>query len=216
MLFDLDGTLVDTIELILSSHEHTLREHLRSPRIPSRSEIILNLGRSLPDTLLDYAEADRAANAAEMAEQMLQTYRDYQKANHDHLIRPFEGMREVLIELRNRGYGLGVVTSKMQVTARLALDTYDLGDLLPLGVFWEDTKKHKPDPAPLLEAVRKGGLVPARTVYIGDSIHDIAAGKAAGMKTIAALWGPFDPRDLQLVGPDTMAKSPRDLLEILQ
>ena len=215
VLFDLDGTLVDTTELILLSHEHTLRQHLRGTWQPTRKELINNLGRSLVETLHEYAVADEAANVAEASEQMLQTYRDYQQANHDRLIRPFGGMRETLVELRDRGYTLGVVTSKMEATARLALETYELSALLPLGVFHDDTERHKPDPTPLLEAARKGKLNPAGTVYIGDSIHDVAAGKAAGMRTIAALWGPFDPLDLELAGPDAFATSPPDLLRLL-
>lgn len=215
MLFDLDGTLVDTTELILRAHEHTLKAHLKGAWFPSRAELILQQGRSLPQTLLEFATADQAANAAEAAEQMLQTYRDYQLANHDDLIRPFEGVREALEALRERGFKLGVVTSKMEAASRLALDRYDLGEFFPFGVFFDDTTRHKPDPAPLLEAFRKGDLDPGRTVYVGDSIHDVAAGKAAGVRTIAALWGPFERRDLELAAPDAMAASPADLLALL-
>lgn len=215
ILFDLDGTLVDTTELILSSHEHTLRRHLRGSWRPTRRELLFNLGRSLPETLRDYAAADEAANVAEAAEQMLQTYRDYQQANHDLLIRQFDGMKEALKALETRGYVLGLVTSKMESTARLAMDRYDLSGLLPLGVFHDDTVRHKPDPEPLLAAARKGNLQPGRTLYVGDSVHDVAAGKAAGMRTLAALWGPFERHDLELAEPDALAGSPQDLLDLL-
>lgn len=214
VLFDLDGTLVDTTELILQTHEHMLDRHIRTAWRPTRRDLILVQGRSLPQTLLEFAQADQAANAAEAAEQMLQTFRDYQDANHDRLIRPFQGMRETLETLSKRGYMLGVVTSKREETARLALDRYDLSRFLPLGVFFDDTTRHKPDPEPLLLAMRKGNLQPARTAYVGDSIHDVAAGKAAGILTVAALWGPFDPRDLQLAEPDEMADSPAALLDL--
>ncbi|MDP9378862.1 MAG: HAD-IA family hydrolase [Chloroflexota bacterium] len=215
VLFDLDGTLVDTTELIISSHEHTLRQHLRSGWQPTRRDILRNVGRSLFETLHDYAVADKAADVAEASEQMLRTYRDYQRANHDDMIRPFEGMSETLGILRERGYTLGVVTSKLEENARLALDMYDLGGYFPLGVFHDDTERHKPDPAPLLLAVRKGGLDAPRTVYVGDSIHDMAAGRAAGMRTVAALWGPFPREDLELEHPEAFAKSPPALLELL-
>lgn len=215
ILFDLDGTLVNTIDLILASHAHTVREHFGNARVPARKEIIANLGRSLPDTLREYVEAmaDEAAGAGETAEQMLQTYRDYQRANHDRLIRPYEGMYETLLELRRRGYTLGVVTSKMYATARMALDSYQLAELLPLGVYWEDTEKHKPDPEPLLAALHKGGLRAEETVYVGDSVHDIAAAHAAGIRVIAARWGPFDLEDLLLFKPDFVAETPRSLLD---
>jgi len=217
VLFDLDGTLVDTTELILASHAHVIERRFSGRPLPTRRELIQNLGRSLPETLLEYAVAatENAQQAAESAEQMLQTYRDYQTANHDRMIRPFEGMRETLERLRDRGYTLGVVTSKMQATARLALDHYDLSELLPLGVFHDDTERHKPDPAPLLHALRKGGLSANETVYVGDSIHDVAAGRAADVYTIAALWGPFDRADLELAGPDALASEPQDLPKLL-
>lgn len=215
VLFDLDGTLVDTTELILSSHEHTLRRHLRNREQPERYEILRNLGRSLVETLHEYAVADRAANVAESAEQMLQTYRQYQRANHDDMIRPFEGMRETLEALRERGYTLGVVTSKMEANARPALEMYGLSSLVPLGVFHDDTELHKPNPAPLLLAAEKGGLAISRTLYVGDSIHDMAAGRAAGMRTLAALWGPFPQADLELENPDAFASSPLGLLDLL-
>ncbi len=214
VLFDLDGTLVDTTELIVSSHEHVLQAHLTGRTSVPRAEIIRNLGRSLPETLLEYAVADRQADAAERAEQMLQTYRDYQSANHDKMIRPFPGVREMLQGLRERGYALGVVTSKMQATARLALEMYDLQDLLPLGVYHDDTDRHKPDPAPLVEAMLRGGLAPRETAYVGDSIHDMAAGRAAGVRTLAALWGPFDRADLELERPDALVAAPEDLLHL--
>ncbi len=106
---------------------------------------------------------------------------------------------------------LGVVTSKMQATARLALEMYELQDLLPLGVYHDDTDRHKPDPAPLIEAMRRGGLAPRETAYVGDSIHDMAAGRAAGVRNVAALWGPFDRADLQLELPDALVAAPEDL-----
>ena len=214
VLFDLDGTLVDTTELILTTYEHVLRVYSQGGAVRDRRELIRGLGRSLPEVLLEYATADAVAGAAERAEQMLSTYRDYMQANHDHLIRPFEGARETLQELQARGYALGVVTSKREPTARLALDLYDLGRFLPLGVYHDDTERHKPDPAPLLEALQRGGLAPSSTAYVGDSIHDMAAGRAAGLHTVAAAWGPFDRADLELTAPDAFAASPRNLLSL--
>lgn len=213
ILFDLDGTLVDTTELIFTSHEHTLARHLKGGT-PGRDVLLRDFGRSLPETLREYALADEAADAAEAAEQMLQTYRDYHRAHHDRLVQPFPGMREALETLRDRGYVLGVVTSKIEATARWSMDLYELGSLMALGVFHDDTTRHKPDPEPLLLAARTGGLDCAQTAYVGDSVHDVAAGRAAGMYTVAALWGPFDRRDLELAGPDALAESPAELLGI--
>lgn len=215
VLFDLDGTLVDTTELILSCHEHTLRRHASRLGVPQRQALVRNLGRSLIETLREYASADGAADSAEAVEQMLQTYRDYQQANHDRMIRPFPDIAAVLAELQRRGYRLGVVTSKMERTARRAIEMYGLHQYVSFGVYHDDTDAHKPDPAPLLEAARRAGRPPDAVLYVGDSIHDVAAANAARMFSAAARWGPFELEDLLLAGPDLLLERPTDLLGVL-
>ncbi len=215
VLFDLDGTLVDTVELILCCHEHTLRAHFGEEGVLPRREILRNLGRSLPETLLDYAVGRGVGDVASCAAAMLETYREFGRKHHERLIRPVEGMREVLEELRERGLLLGLVTSKARETARMALDQYDLGEYFPLAVYHDDTARHKPDPEPLLLALERGGLDAGSAVYVGDSVHDIIAGRAAGVRTVAALWGPFDRAELVAAGADALAGTPHDLLELL-
>lgn len=213
VLFDLDGTLVDTIPLILACYQHTLAAHLPGYD-PGRKVIIGNLGRSLDDILFDYAAAAGVADPAAESRAMLATYRAFQRQNLSRLIRPYEGMRETLEQLRARGLTLGVVTSKVEWAARECYEYYGLGEFLPIGVFHDDTERHKPDPQPLLYAAAKGGLDVARTVYVGDAVHDMAAGKAAGMRTIAALWGPSEREELVRAGADELAERPADLLTI--
>jgi pyrophosphatase PpaX len=99
--------------------------------------------------------------------------------------------------------------------ARLSYDRYRLGEFLSVLVFHDDTPRHKPDPEPLLVAASKAGIDPARAAYVGDSIHDMAAGRAAGMKTIAALWGPSEREDLVQAGADRLAEKPLDLIDLL-
>jgi pyrophosphatase PpaX len=214
VLFDLDGTLVDTIPLILACYEHTLATHLPGYN-PGRRVIIGNLGRSLDDILSDYARAAGADDPAAMSRTMLHTYRSFQRANLGRLIRSYDGMREALAGLRARGLTLGVVTSKVEWAARECYEYYGLGEFLSVQVFHDDTERHKPDPQPLLQAASKGGLDVARTVYVGDSIHDMAAGKAAGMRTIGVLWGPSEQEALVRAGADELAVRPADLLTIV-
>lgn len=215
VLFDLDGTLVDTIPLILACYEHTLTTHLPGYD-PGRRVIIANLGRSLDDILFDYAAAAGVDDPAAMSRTMLHTYRSFQRVNMDRLIRPYEGMREALAGLRDRGFSLGVVTSKVEWAARECYEHYGLGEFLSVQVFHDDTERHKPDPEPLLLAASKGGLAVGRTVYVGDAIHDMAAGKAAGMRTIGALWGPSEREELVRAGADELAVAPADLVAIVQ
>ena len=214
VLFDLDGTLVDTVELILAAHNHTFARHLRGPW-PARQAIIRNFGRPLREALVEYAAADGQQDPAGLAPQMVATYRAFQHEHHDRLVRGYGGVRETLTALRDRGYTLGIVTSKAQGIARVVIDHFGLAALVDLAVFLEDTARHKPEPDPLLEAARRGGFEPAHALYVGDSIHDIAAGRAAGMRTAGALWGPFERSDLEAAGPDRLLNSPTDLLALL-
>jgi pyrophosphatase PpaX len=214
VLFDLDGTLVDTIPLILACYEHTLASHLPGYD-PGRRVIIRNLGRSLDDILFDYAQAAGADDPAGTSRAMLQTYRSFQRVNLPLLIRPYPGVREALAALHARGLTLGVVTSKVEWAARQTYERYGLGEFLSVHVFHDDTERHKPDPEPLLLAARKGGLDVARTLYVGDSVHDMASGKAAGMRAIGALWGPSGRDELLHAGADELAETPQELLGLI-
>ena len=178
--------------------------------------IVGNLGRSLDDILYDYAVSAGIAEPRPVSREMLDTYRSFQRENLDRLIEPYDGMREALQGLRDRGLTLGLVTSKVEWAARLAYDRYGLGEFLSVLVFHDDTARHKPDPQPLLFAASKAGLDPARAAYVGDSVHDMAAGQAAGMKTIGALWGPSEPGDLERSGADVLAARPIDLLTLVR
>lgn len=214
VLFDLDGTLVDTIPLILACYEHTLAAHLPGYD-PGRRAVIGNLGRSLDAILFDYAAAAGVEDPRATSREMLATYRAFQREHIARLIRPYDGMREALEGLRAMGLTLGLVTSKVEWAARETYERYGLGEFLSICVFHDDTERHKPDPEPLLHAAAKGGLELARTVYVGDSVHDMAAGRAAGMRTIAALWGPSEREELVRAGADHLAERPADLLAIV-
>jgi len=214
VMFDLDGTLVDTIQLILSAHRHTLAQHLKGP-VPPEAVIIRNLGRPLRDSLREYAAADGSPDAAGLAARMVDTYRAFQYEHHDRLVKGYDGVPETLVELRKRGYALGIVTSKARGIAMVVINAFDLAPLVDVMVFLEDTVRHKPGPDPLLEAARRGGFDPRRGLYVGDSIHDIAAGRAAGMKTAGALWGPFERSELEAAGADVVLETPRELLPLL-
>jgi pyrophosphatase PpaX len=214
VLFDLDGTLVDTIPLILACYGHTLAAHLPGYD-PGRQAIIGNLGRSLDAILLDYARAAGAPDPEATSRAMIETYRSFQRVHLPQLIRPYDGIGETLAGLRARGLTIGVVTSKVEWAARETYERYGIGEFLSVEVFHDDTERHKPDPEPLLLAAAKGGLDVARTVYVGDSVYDMAAGKAAGMRTVGALWGPNSREELLAAGADELAEKPADLLALL-
>jgi pyrophosphatase PpaX len=191
VLFDLDGTLIDTIELILSSARHATEEVL---------------GEALPDDVLRHnigvpLRAQFAEYAPDHVDELLVAYREHNDAVHDELIREFPGTDSALEALSAAGYRMGVVTSKSAPVARRGLDFFGLEHYFEVLVGFEDTEIHKPEAAPIIEAARRMGVSSERCMYVGDSPHDMASGIAAGALTSAALWGPFPERVLE-PGPD--------------
>ena len=193
LLFDLDGTLVDSIELILSSFRYTFRQHVGEA--PPDSKWIAGLGTPLFTQLKEFTQDDALARV------MIATYRQYQLAHHDEFMRSYEGVSEAMAELRARGHTTAVVTSKMSDLAVRALDFTGLRDTIDVVIGMEDTQRHKPDPEPVRVALAKLGRAANEAVFLGDSPHDIASGNAAGVITVAAQWGPFSRQELDAAKP---------------
>ena len=213
VLFDLDGTLIDTTDLILMSCAHTFERHLGST--PTRDALIATFGRSLPEALREFARDTGIRDPDTAADEMLATYRAHNDEHHDALIREFPGVSAMLDALQVAHRRLGVVTSKREGAARRGLDHYGLAHYFEVAVFHDDTERHKPDPEPLFAAVNRLGLDVGDVVYVGDSTHDVVAGRAAGIRTIAALWGPFARAISNASAPDALADTPRDVLRLL-
>lgn len=197
VLFDLDGTLVDSSEHILSSFRHTMRVH--RGEVPPDSRWLATMGRPLEVQLREFADGEEEARA------MRDTFRDHQRRSHDRLVRRFPSVRRVLRELRERGLQLGVVTSKEREGALLTLEKAELPEAwFGALVGADDVDEPKPAPAPVLLALRRLGnpVAPRRALFLGDSVHDLRAGRAAGVRTAAALWGPYGRDQLRPARPD--------------
>lgn len=214
VLFDLDGTLIDTTELILASCRHTFACHVPGLKL-SREALVATFGRSLPAVLREFAVSFGAPDPDALADEMLGTYRVHNDEHHDRLVGRFDGIVDMLTTLRADGHRLGVVTSKREQPARHGLRRDGLESLFDDAIFHDDTERHKPHPEPLLLAARRAGVPPRSVVYVGDSIHDIVAGRAAGMRTIAAGWGPFARAVLERERPDAIAERPADVPSLL-
>ena len=203
-LFDLDGTLIDSIELIMSSFRHTMLTHRGA--VPPDGDWRAGFGRPLRPQLARYArDADEVSR-------MAATYRAHNLEHHDRLVRPYAGIRPVVAELAERGARLGVVTSKNRPAARQGLRHCGLDGFFDMVVTSDDVTEHKPHPAPVLAALARLQAGPAETVFIGDSPHDCQAGRAAGVATAAALWGPFSRASLDPHGPDHWLEHPEAIL----
>jgi pyrophosphatase PpaX len=202
-LFDLDGTLIDSIELIRLSLEHTLAAH--GFAAPTRAEWLEGLGRPLA------AQFRRLTTDPVQVDAMVRTYRAWNLAHHDAMVRPYEGVHAALDALAAGGGRLGVVTSKQHVSARRGLERCGLGARFEVLVAADDVDQGKPAPDPVLLALERLGARPQQAVFVGDSPHDLTAGREAGTRTAAVLWGPFAREDLAPHRPDVWVERPADL-----
>ena len=193
-LFDFDGTLVDTTDLIYQSMRHAAGEVLG--REVSREVLMANVGQPLPRQM--------ELLSAEHAEALLNSYRLHNEENHDALIKEFPGVEEALARLRWAGVQVAVITSKRRFSVDMALKTFPgLGEVVDRWVTMEDTNEHKPRPEPLHKGLELLGNVPREeATYVGDSPFDVAAAKAACVKSVAVSWGAFSEEALRAAGPD--------------
>ena len=182
VLFDLDGTLVDSIALLLASMRHTFQGRGRQP---TDAEWIEGIGTPLPKQLTPYVESD------EDRERLINRYRTFQMENHDRLMARYEGVIDTLALLYQRGHPMGIVTSKGNAMMDRGLKFIGADDYIEVAIGYDSVHIHKPDPYPVKAALEKLEYGADEAVFVGDSPHDIKSGNAAGVITVAALWGPF-------------------------
>jgi pyrophosphatase PpaX len=207
VLFDLDGTLIDSVELIINSALYAF-EKCGHPA-PAAEEWLADLGLPLR-TMFGRFISDESR-----IEELVLGYREYQLANHDRLVRPYEEVAATLESLHARGYELAVVTSKSEPLAMRGLAHVGLDGFFDVIVGLESCTRHKPDPEPVRTALDRLRLTPEAAAFVGDSPHDMAAGRAAGVTTVAALWGPFSRAQLATSDPDHYIERMGDLLRIV-
>ncbi|MDQ3067531.1 MAG: HAD-IA family hydrolase [Actinomycetota bacterium] len=206
VLFDFDGTVIDSGSIIIASMRHATKTVL---------------GRDIPDE-----ELGRAVGGSGLLEQMRQLdpdrvdelvacYRTHNEPLHAELAE-CAGMSDALTRLKDEGRRLGVVTAKRQETVKLAFSYLPLEHFFDVVVGADDTERHKPDPEPLVHALKLLGADPDTAAYVGDSPFDIRAAKGAGMHSIAVTWGGIHPRErLEAEGPDAVVDTAEELLAAL-
>jgi pyrophosphatase PpaX len=206
VLFDLDGTLIDSGRLILSSFRHATRTVL---------------GREIPDEVLMANVGGHGIHAQmrefdeELAEELVRVYREHNLGVYAG-VALFPGIADVLERLRAAERTLGVVTVKSRPTVELTFELLGLGDSFSVVVTGDDTDLHKPHPEPLLLALGRLGADAAEAVYVGDSPFDTRAAKAAGMTAVAVAWGDIHPVGrLEAERPDVVVREPAELLDVL-
>jgi pyrophosphatase PpaX len=204
VVFDLDGTIVDTVELIVKSFRHATSTVLG--KVLPDELIIAGVGRPLRAQMESLSEAH--------AQELYDVYREYNHRRHDELIRGYDGIEEVLDALKAAGRRTGIVTSKSRDTTDMAFRAVGLEERFDVVVTASDTTEHKPSPVPLLLCLERLGATADGSIYIGDSPFDIEAGAAAGMTTAAVAWGVFGREALLAARPDFWLSEPRDLLAL--
>ncbi|MDX1395215.1 MAG: HAD-IA family hydrolase [Gemmatimonadota bacterium] len=206
ILFDLDGTLVDSADLILESYRHTMRTHFGE--VPPDQVWLATLGTPLRSAFKQFADTPEGVQA------LVDTYIEHNLRVHEELIRPFPGVLDVLEKLLAAGSRLGIVTSKASRGTALSLAACGLDpDWFEVIVTSDEPIPHKPDPAPVRLALERLAVGADVTSFVGDSVWDIRAGRAAGVCTVAALWGPFSEDELIGEVPDVLVDRPADLLD---
>ncbi|MDA8437588.1 MAG: HAD hydrolase-like protein [Propionibacterium sp.] len=203
VLFDLDGTLVNTVPLILRSYEVAFAEVL-GERI-DESVVRPLVGMTLFDALAGYSRTD----------DLITAYRRFNLAHLEDLQEDYEGVLPLVEGLGVEGAVLGVVTSKIRATALRSLAAGGFGTLIPILAAQGETERHKPHPDPLLSALGQLGRHPREAVYVGDSVWDLQAARAAGTAAIGVTWGAAPREALLEVGPDAVVDSPAELAEAL-
>ena len=207
ILFDLDGTLIDSVRLILDSYHHTMRTH----GLPARTDDdwLQGLGTPLTVQFADWGSDPKTLQA------LIATYRSYNLEHHDRMVTVYPGIVEAVRSIRSAGVRTGLVTSKNRQGALRGLGLAKLETMMDVLVCADEVENPKPHPEPVEKAVRLLGGVPRETIYVGDSIHDMQSGRAAGVLTAAALWGPFGRSHLKGAAPDYWLEEPEDLRTLL-
>ncbi|GIP34283.1 pyrophosphatase PpaX [Paenibacillus sp. J2TS4] len=205
ILFDLDGTIINTNELIMASFIHALEG--RTKEAMTREQMIPYFGEPLVDQIKRFSGLDQV-------DDLVEKYRHYNVTRHDDLTTEFPYVKEVIAQLYEDGIRMGVVTTKMKDTAYKGLELFDLDPYMQVVVALNDVKAAKPDPEGILLAMRELGADPQSTLMVGDSQYDIMAAQNAGIRAAGVAWSIKGREFLSQFNPDYMLNDIRELLDL--
>ena len=208
VLFDFDGTIMDTNTIILQSWKHTFNTVLG--RDPVHEEIVATFGEPL-DVTMGKLFPDRDTH------EMVETYRNYQRHIYRDAITMFPGMKEAILELRERGYKVAIVTSRLWSSTKQGLYKFDISEMFDAVVSAEDTSIHKPDPTPCLLCLEKLGIGPEEALMVGDSKFDILCAHNAGVKAVLVSWTiSVSDEGRRQLAPEYDSQDAMELLDIVE
>ena len=201
VLFDLDGTLVDSGAIILGSFHHATETVLQR-RFPDE-QILAQVGGSNLAEQMQLLAPDRV-------DELVRVYRDHNDPQYSELA-CFDGIVDVLAALKREGRRLGVVSAKRRPTVERVFAGAGIGDFFDVVVGSDDTERHKPHPEPVLKALELLDAQPHEAAYVGDSPFDVAAARAAGVYAVAVGWGGIH----RVEDADAVVEAPEELLGVL-
>jgi pyrophosphatase PpaX len=201
VLFDLDGTLVDSGAIILASFHHATETVLQR-RFPDE-QILAQVGGSNLAEQMQLLAPDRV-------DELVRVYRDHNDPQYSELA-CFDGIVDVLASLKREGRRLGVVSAKRKPTVQRVFDGAGVGMYFDVVVGSDDTDRHKPHPEPVLKALELLGAQPGEAAYVGDSPFDVAAARAAGVYAVAVGWGGIH----RVEDAEAVVEAPEELLGVL-
>jgi len=206
VLFDLDGTLLDSFDLISESFKQACRQVLN--RDLSHKEVMARWGWPLRFRFeaVDSSRVDALIDA----------YQARYRASHDRMIALFPGVREMLDALKTHRIRMGIVTSKRRPTTRLAIERLQLSPYFDAVVTEQDVPAPKPAPDPVFAALRELDAAAEDALMVGDAVFDMQAAQAAGVRGAAALWGTREEDALLATGPDFILRAPADLVALVE
>lgn len=204
LLFDFDGTLLDTNELIIQTFQTVLNAHY--PGRYEREDILPFLGPTLKETF-DSIDPEKS-------EQLIAEYRTWNLANHDAFASEFDGVSETLRQLKNAGFKMAIVSTKRNNMVMKGLQLIEAENLFDTIIGLDDVQHAKPHPEPLLLAMERLNSTPEETMMIGDNVHDILGGKNAGVRTAGVAWSAKGEKFIREQEPDFVLQHISDLLRV--
>lgn len=206
LLFDFDGTLLNTNDLIIQSFQHVLNKYF--PGEYDRNDILPFLGPTLHETF--------GSVNLEKSEEMIKDYREWNIGMHDELSTEFDGVTKTLHLLKEQGLKMAIVSTKQNAVVMKGLNLLNVTDLFDVVIGLDDVQNPKPDPEPILLALERLGADKEESLMIGDNLHDIVGGQNAGVRTAGVAWSLKGEEFLQSFNPDYMLHHISDLLRIVK
>ena len=208
VLFDLDGTLADTIPLLLASMRAAYAA-VGGP-VPEERVWLRGMGTPLRAQFM-HIESNHIARV----EALIEVYREWQIAHLAELVKEYDGIPALLQALQAAGHPIAVVTGKGDWMARLTLKQVGLLEPFDVIVGADATTRHKPEPEPLLLGAERLGVAATGALYIGDAPNDVLAARGAGMIDVWAAWGPFLSSELEPFAPTHTVDTPADVMRLI-